>query len=115
MTGWNLPPGCSVADIDRAAGIGVPCEVCGGDPDGDTCVCQECPVCQACGDPACYDVGHKVTSIADLNVTGPSHLLCTLADGLFQLLRTPEQVAQRAKYELELAACAAADEADPFI
>jgi hypothetical protein len=29
MTGWNLPPGCTPADIDRAAGALVRCSVCG--------------------------------------------------------------------------------------
>lgn len=40
---------------DRAAGVGAHCELCGGVPDGDTCVCPECPVCHAYGDPTCYD------------------------------------------------------------
>ena len=30
-----------------------PCDVCGLFPDDD-CVCPECPVCGAYGDPACY-------------------------------------------------------------
>ena len=30
MTGWNLPPGCTQADIDRAYGHSDPeCEACG--------------------------------------------------------------------------------------
>jgi len=29
-----------------------PCEMCGNHP--DNCICPECPVCQAYGDPACY-------------------------------------------------------------
>lgn len=54
MTGLNLPPGCSVRDIDHAYGQETPCNVCGGWPEVD-CICPECPVCQAFGDPACYD------------------------------------------------------------
>ena len=31
MTGWNLPPGCTNADIDRAMGGDVQCFGCGAD------------------------------------------------------------------------------------
>jgi hypothetical protein len=53
MTGWNLPPGCTVADIERAAGTEQPCDVCGQMADG--CICPECPVCHTHGDPQCYE------------------------------------------------------------
>ena len=51
--GWDLPPGCSEADIERAAGFGTSCEVCG---EGvDNCICPECPVCEEHGNPECYE------------------------------------------------------------
>ena len=53
--GWDLPPGCSQADIDRAAGMGQPCEMCGQSVDNDDCICEECPVCFSYGDPYCYE------------------------------------------------------------
>ena len=48
MTGWNMPPGCSRVPGDEEA----PCAVCG--LACDDCVCPECPVCGASGDPNCY-------------------------------------------------------------
>lgn len=53
MTGWNLPPGCSSQDIERAFGEESPCDVCG--QWEDACVCPECPECSAYGDPYCYE------------------------------------------------------------
>jgi hypothetical protein len=53
--GWDLPPGCTHADIDRAAGVGQPCDMCGLDVDSEECICEECPVCGAYGDPYCYE------------------------------------------------------------
>lgn len=29
MSGWNLPPGCTTNDIDRASGAVVHCTLCG--------------------------------------------------------------------------------------
>jgi hypothetical protein len=55
MTGWNLPPGCSVRDIDNAFGGEAPCEVCG--LWCDDCICPECPDCGEQGNPHCYE-GH---------------------------------------------------------
>jgi hypothetical protein len=49
----NLPPGCTVRDIERAFGEEGPCGVCG--QSVDDCICPECPVCDAQGDPFCYD------------------------------------------------------------
>ena len=31
------------------------CDVCGGDPEGDDCICPECPVCGSAGEPGCYE------------------------------------------------------------
>ena len=53
MFGWSLPPGCTQRMIDEAYGDDRPCECCGYDP--AECICQECPVCNATGDPQCYD------------------------------------------------------------
>jgi len=50
--GWSLPPGCTARMIDEAAGVDQPCAVCCRPV--DDCVCPECPVCGAQGDPACY-------------------------------------------------------------
>ena len=58
MTGFNLPPGCSVRDIP--GNQPTHCDVCG--QLDDACVCPECPTCSANGDPDCYreecDGGH---------------------------------------------------------
>ena len=50
MTGWNLPPGCSVSDLPGYEEH--PCGVCG--QWVDDCICPECPTCHSQGDPACY-------------------------------------------------------------
>lgn len=51
--GWSYPPGCSgPPDYDD-----YPCEICGELP--DNCICPECPVCGAVGDPQCYKVRPK--------------------------------------------------------
>jgi len=55
LYGSNYPPGCSGPPDYQD----YPCDVCGGIPDGDpeshyTCICPECPVCGATGDPDCY-------------------------------------------------------------
>lgn len=52
MSGFNLPPGCSVNDIPGNGPFF--CEVCAAHTDTD-CVCPECPECGAFGDPACYE------------------------------------------------------------
>jgi hypothetical protein len=50
----NLPPGCSIRDIEWAAGYPEgPCEICG--KSVDDCTCPECPVCGSVGDPVCYE------------------------------------------------------------
>lgn len=74
LFGWDLPPGCSQSDIDRAAGVEGPmdCPVCvdGKELDGDecpkcgnvTCPTHGCVVCQDlekqrvyCAGPFCGD------------------------------------------------------------
>jgi hypothetical protein len=62
--GWSLPPGVTNRMIDQAYGIDQPCEVCGGNPDTDECICPECPVCEAYGDPYCYEQGHLELNVA---------------------------------------------------
>jgi hypothetical protein len=50
--GWSYPPGAANdpnAPWNQGDG---PCDVCG-EP-VDACICPECPVCGAQGDPACY-------------------------------------------------------------
>lgn len=53
--GWSYPPGAAndpnapYNQTDEG-----PCDVCGQNIYGD-CICQDCPVCGATGDPACYD------------------------------------------------------------
>ncbi len=49
----NLPPGCSIRDIERQCEC-PPCEVCGGDPESD-CICPICPVCEEYGRLECYE------------------------------------------------------------
>jgi hypothetical protein len=49
MSGFNLPPGCSVRDIP-GNDYDPPCDVCGQD-----CICPECPICGTAGDPGCYE------------------------------------------------------------
>lgn len=46
--GWSYPPGCSGPPDDDEG----PCEVCG--LAVDDCICPECLVCGAYGDPYCY-------------------------------------------------------------
>ena len=61
--GWSYPPGVSTLPWDVATF----CEVCCKDPEGSAdnntlCVCEECPVCEAFGDPGCYKShGMKLT------------------------------------------------------
>jgi len=50
--GWSLPPGCRTLPGEEPVG---PCETCGGDPEGDSCVCPECHVCHLVGNTVCYD------------------------------------------------------------
>jgi hypothetical protein len=46
MTGWNLPPGCTPRDIDRAMGAYSRCEECGRemevDEDNEEQICARC-------------------------------------------------------------------------
>jgi len=54
--GWSYPPGCSGPPDNEE-----PCEVCGREV--DNCICPECPVCGAYGDPGCYlDHGLELTA-----------------------------------------------------
>jgi hypothetical protein len=55
MSGWNLPPGCTTADIDRAMGLDEPCRMCWQFP--DDCSCEECPICKEYGNPDCFHGG----------------------------------------------------------
>jgi hypothetical protein len=72
--GWDLPPGCSMSDIDPPS---CPCPVCGRDSDGG-CICPECPKCGDYGNVRCYE----------------QH----------GLVRTPEQIASRATLDEQMAA-----------
>ncbi len=47
--GSNLPPGCSMRDIERALGgdADETCWVCG--RDAYDCICPECPECRSVG------------------------------------------------------------------
>lgn len=54
MTGWNVPPGVSLRDIDGCWD----CAVCG--ESENCCPCPECPKCGAQGDPKCYDEHHMM-------------------------------------------------------
>ena len=47
---WSYPPGCNLVPGDEPD---PPCEVCGQSP--DDCICPECRVCHAHGNPDCYD------------------------------------------------------------
>lgn len=60
MTGWNLPPGCTIRMIDEATGVGEPCAVCG--QDEDDCCCPECPICGGIGDQFCYEQHSLITT-----------------------------------------------------
>ena len=46
--GWSYPPGCSGPPDDEE-----PCPICG--LFVLECICPECPVCLAVGDPYCYE------------------------------------------------------------
>lgn len=75
--GWSLPPGCRTLPGEEPT---PPCEVCGGDPEGDVdngCICPECE-CGETGNPDCYE-RHR-------------------------LVRTPEQIEGRAEMERAIAA-----------
>ena len=67
--GWDLPPGCSMRDIDRAVGAGEICEVCGNKV--EKCICPECPECSDVGNPDCYDVqsGHGLEKSKDQQIS----------------------------------------------
>jgi hypothetical protein len=52
LFGWDLPPGCTQRHIDEACGGEGPCECCGNSV--DACICPQCLVCEAQGDPDCY-------------------------------------------------------------
>ncbi len=51
MSGYNLPPGCSVRDLPGCADE-MPCAVCG--EHELSCECPECSVCRTIGDEYCY-------------------------------------------------------------
>lgn len=52
--GWDLPPGCTMRDIENAFGAEEPCATCG--EFVDACICPACPVCGEVGDLGCYAV-----------------------------------------------------------
>lgn len=72
LFGWSLPPGCSTLPGEEPD---LPCEVCGLSP--DNCICPECPACGEIGRALCY-------------VPAPEGC---------DMVRTPEQIATRAKLE----------------
>jgi hypothetical protein len=105
MTGWNLPPGCNVRDLPGA--VDQPCAVCAQDP--ADCICPECPVCGATGDPGCYapDAGEPPLRHRWVGPDGDHGLTRSLG----QVLLAAEveavvaaEVEAEAKYEERLAA-----------
>jgi hypothetical protein len=50
--GWSLPPGVTNRMIEDQVGDEGPCECCG--HDSADCICPECPICGAMGNPKCY-------------------------------------------------------------
>lgn len=70
MTGWNLPPGCTVADIDRQAGVGATCDVCR--KPAEWCICPECIVCEENGNARCYRDLKIIGEGADCRLDGDS-------------------------------------------
>ena len=59
----NLPPGCGKLPGEEDEGL---CEVCGRMV--EDCICPECPVCRAHGDPHCYPShGLEVTVAQELS------------------------------------------------
>ena len=54
--GWSYPPGVSRLPWDD---LNLTCEICLGNPDDNSCLCPECEICGAQGDPACYGKGHR--------------------------------------------------------
>jgi predicted nucleic acid-binding Zn ribbon protein len=52
----NLPPGCGKLPGEEEPD----CDVCG--RPADACLCPECPVCSAHGDPRCYEAHGLVLS-----------------------------------------------------
>ena len=81
LFGWSYPPGCTSRDVEEAMGVDQPCDVCG--KMADDCICPECTVCGAQGDPKCY----------------PDHYL----------VETHEQLESRKAYEDQCAADAKAE------
>ena len=53
--GWSYPPGAATDPSAPYNQIDEPCGVCG--QWESECVCPECPTCGAIGDPLCYDGG----------------------------------------------------------
>lgn len=51
--GWSYPPGAANDPSAPYNQVDPPCGVCG--HDCEACICPECPVCGAQGDPGCYD------------------------------------------------------------
>lgn len=49
--GWSYPPGVTGNEPEISGDYG-PCEICG--QAVDDCVCPECSICNAYGDPFCY-------------------------------------------------------------
>lgn len=83
MTGFNLPPGVTTAMINALSDEG-PCEVCGRFV--DDCICPECPVCQAVGDPDCYDQ-HGMLRTAE-QIASMQHAKAMQADEIQQELES---------------------------
>ena len=58
--GWSYPPGTTRLPWDN---VQLTCEVCLGDPEStnpkNRCICPECDICGAAGDPACYGRGFQ--------------------------------------------------------
>jgi len=75
----NLPPGCSLGDIERAFGTEGPCDVCK-KATGD-CICPECPLCQEQGNLTCYDE-HGLKFSREQRISQAEYRICELEEML---------------------------------
>jgi hypothetical protein len=78
-----------------------PCRVCGLDPAG-SCICPECPVCGAQGDPKCYGFdGHGLFRVAPPQ--SPAGYELTVGHGTLTVLTAVELRPVRAMPDTEAA------------
>jgi hypothetical protein len=73
MFGWSYPPGAASDPNAPWNQEDPPCDICKRDP--FDCICPECPVCGACGDPLCYDEKGNIGDCAYKSPMQPGALM----------------------------------------